>query len=452
MTQAPATSEPVVEAYGNGARTVAVRRPGSGLVCVMLAVAAGSATDPPDLPGCAHFAEHAFFAGGGRFPSAAVVADVIGGLGGVFDAVTHRDYSLFHVKAPASTAGALLELMGELRTHRVPGEAEMCRQHTAMRHEIQAASQQPQRVLRDLADLALYGDTPVGRSPLGDAASLDRLTADHAAGFLRRASGPERSALLVVGDIDPATVQPAAERWLGHEPPNTESPWRRADGAVRAPTGLWRATPGPTVTGCWAVPASGYLLSHRDMQCMRLFNTVLGGSASSCISRALRDELGLTYRTRSVLEPLADVGSLLVLFTGEPDGVAAIVATIRRTIAELLQDGPTGQEVGRARALVKGVYPREREDSTQHARILALELFRRNRFTSQDAEAELLDSLTSQDIIQVAHQVLSPEAGRCVAVGPLPQAGPPLLDHAWNQPADANATSEALAGRASMPA
>lgn len=452
MTLVSTNSAPVVVAHGNGARTVTVWRPGTGLVCVMLAVAAGSATDPPDLPGCAHFAEHAFFAGGGRFPSAAVVADVISGLGGVFDAVTHRDYSLFHIKAPASTAGALLEIMGELRAHHVPNEAEMRRQSTAMRHEIQSASQQPQRVLRDLADLSLYGDTPVGRSPLGDAALLDQLTADHAAGFLRGASGPERTALLVVGDIDPATVQPAAERWLGQEPPNTEPPWRRANGTVRAPAGLWRAALGPTVSGCWAVPASGYLLSHRDMQCMRLFNTVLGGSASSRISRALRDELGLTYRARSVLEPLADVGSLLVLFTGEPDGVAAIVATIRRTIGELLEDGPTAQEVGRARALVKGVYPREREDSTQHARILALELFRRNRFTSQDAEAALLDSVTSEDIVQVARRVLSPEAGRCVAVGPLPQVGPPLLDHAWNEPADVGAASETPSGHASMPA
>ncbi|MFF3432017.1 M16 family metallopeptidase [Streptomyces sp. NPDC002602] len=178
--------------------------------------------------------------------------------------------------------------------------------------------------------------------------------------------------------------------------------------------------PGPTVTGCWAVPAGGHLLSHRDMQCMRLFNTVLGGSAGIRLSRALGDELWLTYRARSVLEPLADVGSLLVLFTGEPDGMAAIVATVRLTMDEPLEDGPTAQEVSRARALVKGVYPREREDSTQHARILALELFRRNRFTIQDAEAELLDSVTSQDIVQVARRVLSPEAGRCVAVGPLP--------------------------------
>lgn len=60
---------------------------------------------------------------------------------------------------------------------------------------------------------------------------------------------------------------------------------------------------------------------------------------------------------------------LLVPFTGEfggePRGVAAIDATSRRMIAALLEDGPTAQEVGRARALVKGVYPREREDSAQ---------------------------------------------------------------------------------------
>ncbi|MFE2426482.1 insulinase family protein [Streptomyces sp. NPDC059373] len=52
--------------------------------------------------------------------------------------------------------------------------------------------------------------------------------------------------------------------------------------------------------GWWAVPGDGYTLSHREMQCLRLFNTVLGGSASSRLSSRIRDREGLSYRVRSV--------------------------------------------------------------------------------------------------------------------------------------------------------
>ncbi|MEU1476217.1 pitrilysin family protein [Streptomyces sp. NPDC005760] len=412
---------PDLRTYPNGARSVALHRPGSGLVCAVLAVSAGSATEPPHQPGCAHFAEHAFFAGSARFPTAAVVAEVIGALGGVFDAVTHRDHMLFHIKAPASAGGALLELLGDLRAHTLLSPGEMDRQRTAVRHEIKAAAGQPQRAVRELAGLALYGDTPVGRSPLGDPDVVDRLTTEDALSYLRGAAGPGRSALVVVGDIAPDRVHAAAEAGLGTERPPAEA-WSRSSGSFVPPVGLWRETAAETVLGCWSVPACGYLLSHREMQCMRLFNTVLGGSASSRLSRVLRDELGLTYRARSVLEPLADVGALLVLFNCDSEGVSAVLDTVRRVLSRLLDEGVSEREIARARALVKGVYAREREDSHAHARLLALELFRRGRFTSQDAESELLESLTAAEVVEVARQVLAPEQGRCAVVGPRPPA------------------------------
>lgn len=428
---------PVLSVHPNGARSVALRRPGSGLVCATLAIAAGSATDPHALPGCAHFTEHAFFAGSRRFPTAAVIAEVIGVLGGVFDAVTHRDYSLFHIKAPAQAGNAVLELLGDLRAHPLLSEREMDKQRAAMRHEIKVAADQPQRVVRELAGLALYGDTAVGRSPLGDAAVLDKLSADDARSFLDRAAGPERSALVVVGDIAPEAVAAAGADGLGTRTPSAgEDRWTRATGEFVPPVSHWRQSAGAGVVGCWAVPAGGYLLSHREMQCMRLFNTVLGGSAASRLSRTLRDELGLSYRVRSVLEPLADVGALLVLFTCDRTGTAQVLDAVRQSITDALEAGVTEREVSRARAMIKGIHAREREDSFVHAKLLALELFRRGRFTEQRSETELLDSIRAEEVVEVARRVLRPEAGRCVAVGPGgPVADLPRLGHEWRQDA-----------------
>ncbi|MEU6348252.1 insulinase family protein [Streptomyces sp. NPDC047072] len=55
----------------------------------------GIRDEPPGQPECAHFTEHAFFAGSARFPTAAVVTEVIGALSAVVDTVTHRDHTPF---------------------------------------------------------------------------------------------------------------------------------------------------------------------------------------------------------------------------------------------------------------------------------------------------------------------------------------------------------------------
>ncbi|MFH8588716.1 M16 family metallopeptidase [Streptomyces celluloflavus] len=406
-------------------------RPGSGIVCATLAIASGSATDPEGLPGCAHFTEHAFFSGSRRLPSAAVVAEVIGALGGVFDAVTHRDYALFHIKAPAGTERAILDIVSDLRLHPLLSDREMDKQRSAVQHEIRMFGEQSQRGVRELAGLALYGDTPVGRSPLGDSRVIDRLTVDHARQFLEHAAGPERTALVVVGDVDEKSVTALARDTLGQET-RREDRWSRANGSFLPPASLWRTMASRGVVGCWAVPGVGYTATHREMQCLRLFNTVVGGSASSRLSQKIRDEQGLSYRVRSILEPLADVGGLLTLFTCELDGLRQILSTVRDVLDEALTDGISDRELARARAMTKGIYAREREDSAVHARLLALELFRRGRFTSQHGESSLLDSISAEEVVDVARRTLSADAGRCAVVGPdVSVADLPKLGHEW---------------------
>jgi hypothetical protein len=96
---------------------------------------------------------------------------------------------------------------------------------------------------------------------------------------------------------------------------------------------------------------------------------------------------------------------------------------VRGALDEMLTDDVTEQELARARAMTKGIYAREREDSVSHARLPALGLFRRGRLTSQQGESALLDTVTADEVVEVA---------RCVAVGPrVPSADLPRLDHQW---------------------
>lgn len=160
---------------------------------------------------------------------------------------------------------------------------------------------------------------------------------------------------------------------------------------------------------------------------MRLFSTVLGGSASSRLNRALRDRLGLTYHTRSLLDPLTDVGALLVLFASGHAAVPQVLRTVRETIDGMLEAGVTQAELSRARAMTRGIYAREREDSAVHARLLGLELFRRKRLTSSAGEAELLASISAEEVLTVARTVLRPDDGRCILVGPQSDDGLPTV-------------------------
>ncbi|MFJ4922211.1 extracellular solute-binding protein [Streptomyces sp. NPDC088725] len=146
----------------------------------------------------------------------------------------------------------------------------------------------------------------------------------------------------------------------------------------------------------------------------------------------LAEESGGTYKA-AVNSPAARAGiAAYTSLFGDDNCPAAKCASMGGVLDEILTDGITEREVARARAMTKGIHAREREDSASHARLLALELFRRDRFTGQRTESALLDTLTADEIVDVARQALSPEAGRCTAVGPeTARSELPGVGHEW---------------------
>ena len=70
-------------------------------VTCMIMLAAGSRYETPDTNGIAHFAEHMFFKGTERRPTAREIGMEVDGLGGEFNAFTSKEYTGYYVKCAA---------------------------------------------------------------------------------------------------------------------------------------------------------------------------------------------------------------------------------------------------------------------------------------------------------------------------------------------------------------
>ena len=90
-----------LERLDNGLRILTAPMDSAQSVTCAIMLAAGSRYETPDTNGIAHFAEHMFFKGTERRPTARDISMEIDAIGGEFNAFTGKEYTGYYVKCAA---------------------------------------------------------------------------------------------------------------------------------------------------------------------------------------------------------------------------------------------------------------------------------------------------------------------------------------------------------------
>ena len=101
----------------NGLRVVTAPMPQAKSVACFLMMAAGSRYETRDSSGIAHFAEHMFFKGTERRPTARDISSEIDAIGGEFNAFTGKEYTGYFVKCAAEHRDIALDVLVDMIRH-----------------------------------------------------------------------------------------------------------------------------------------------------------------------------------------------------------------------------------------------------------------------------------------------------------------------------------------------
>ncbi|MGW6583068.1 M16 family metallopeptidase [Streptomyces globisporus] len=178
---------------------------GRGLAAVALTVAAGGDDDPAGRHGTAHLVEHLMFPRSGREgaadPTGEGYAALVAGAGGVCNAETHRDHTVFHTTVPADALPDALAWEARRLLGFAPTEDVIRTETDVIGEEIRGAGDAGRYWESALG--ALY---PGSRDSFGTPTELAGITAGEVEAFFRSHYTARRMVLSVVGDVDPAGV------------------------------------------------------------------------------------------------------------------------------------------------------------------------------------------------------------------------------------------------------
>jgi zinc protease len=183
-----------------------------GHVSLRLIVQAGSLDERADERGYAHFVEHMAFAGTVHYPAGKLVLFLQGiglGFGADLNADTSFTHTIYKLDLPAGRyLPQGLEVLRDYADGLTFPDYALDRQRGVILSELRARATAQSEFSREWLALLYAGTALPQRMPIGEASLITRADAAGLRAFYRRCYRPERMIVLVVGDIDPAAVEP----------------------------------------------------------------------------------------------------------------------------------------------------------------------------------------------------------------------------------------------------
>ncbi len=140
----------------------------------------------------------------------------------------------------------------------------------------------------------------------------------------------------------------------------------------------------------------------RERAALSIYSTLLGGSMGSRLFEEIREKRGLCYSVYALDHAFADV-PILQLGSGlESAKCVEAYTRMREIVRELRDDGPTEEEVQRARAYAAGRLVLAFENTNAVARYAANQRIVFGEDIDPDAAIAALDAVTYEEVREVA--------------------------------------------------
>jgi predicted Zn-dependent peptidase len=400
----------------NGIRLLTAPMPNVQSTSCFLMFAAGSRYETAETNGIAHFAEHMFFKGTERRPTAKDIAVEVDSIGGEFNAFTGKEYTGYYVRCAAEHAPVAFDVLVDMIRHSRFDEDEIEREKGVIVEEMNMYFDTPRDYLGGLYENLLYGDQPLGWDIIGRKETVRGATRDTFLDYIGRWYQPTRLVVGVGGRFDGDLIarleELVSEFQLG-EMPGPDPVRLNGNGSPRVVVHTKQSDQAHLSVGTLSHP-----LGHPDRYALQLLATVLGGGMSSRLFTEVRERRGLAYYVFGTNNSYTDTGSLYsqagVDINRIDDAVATIVGELRR----IAEEPVPADELEKARSFTKGRFVLQLE--SPHGTIMYG--LRREVLEGQATEPTevlaALDAVTVEDLQRVAQDVIGRNALNLAVIGP----------------------------------
>ena len=403
----------------NQLRVLTSTMPHTKSVSVTISVGAGSRYESDEMAGLSHFLEHLPFKGTESWPTARHVSEAIEGVGGIMNASTDREVTVFWCKVARLHFKQAFSVLLDLVLHPILDPEEMEKEREVIQEELRMTNDYPSHRVDLLMDEVLWPEQAMGRDVGGTLESVNGINLDQIRDYMLQQYNPANTVVAVAGNVDHDEVADMVNEATRHWRPCESLQWEPAVDyyGKRGIGSVARVEERQSDQAHICLGLPGLSLTDPDRYALALFNGVLGDGMSSRLFLNLREEQGLVYDVSSSLNHFLDCGSLVVYCGVEPRKTQDAVRAVVSDLAGMRAPVPS-TELNKAREFAKGRLLLRMEDTRSVAAWLGAHEQLLGKVSTIDETIEEIDQVSSEDIARVAERLLDPNKLRLAVVGP----------------------------------
>jgi zinc protease len=410
---------PTRKRLGNGSLIIAKESRVTPAVTISASVSSGTESDPPALPGVAHFLSRVIDRGT-ESKTADEIAELLDSRGVSLSVAAMRHAFVLSCTCLAEDFSTLLALVADVMRNPSLPEQEIATRRGEIITGIRQDQDSPAMVAVEEELALLYPNGhPYGQKAKGTIETVELIDRPALARMHSDRFSPSELVVVCVGDVDAARAVDETAKvfgdWRGH-------PLAPALVASPLPVTARRQAVFPMMNKSQADIAYGFnTIARRDpaYYAFSLMNNVLGQYAlGGRLGDSIRERQGMAYYVFSAFEPNIGQGPLVIRAGVNPANVDRAIASIDEEVRRMAANGLTAQELADSKRYLVGSMPRMLETNGGIASFLqTCEQF--GLGMDHDLRLpEMLNAVSLEQANEVARRFLVPERATITIAGP----------------------------------
>jgi predicted Zn-dependent peptidase len=381
----------------------------------------GSRYETDQEAGVSHFLEHMFFKGSAHYGGAKEIAEAIEGVGGVLNAATDKELTMYWARVPKTKAKLAIDVLGDMLFQPLLDATELEKERLVVLEELRMYQDSPQDYVHSLFEQISWPDHPLGREVGGTDTSVRGLTRDDLMRYLEQHYQLRNLVVTIAGPLSHDEAIGLIEPYLKARGNGAAPSFLPSNGNGLKPFVLMKTKKTEQAHLCLGVHAPSYM--HRDRHVIDILNCVLGEGMSSRLFLEVREKLGLAYDVHSYVNKMYDTGVLGVYAGTEPRQAARAVGAIVGQLRRLCEEPVSPTELTKAKEFYKGRLLLQMESTNSVATWYGGQEALTGRIQDVEQTVAQIDAVGADDLMRIARELFS-QALQLAVIGPFRSDAP----------------------------
>lgn len=403
---------PEISHLDNGVRILTETMPHVRSVSLGIWVKTGSRQDPVARLGMAHFVEHMLFKGT-HTRNALQIAKDIDALGGILNAQTAKEYTVYYVKVLDESIGKASDVLFDIFLNSVCDPEELEKEKRVVLQEISMTEDTPDDYINDLFAEAFFHNTPLGTSILGTTDTVSAISREDCLAFITQVYDAGSIVISGVGNIEHAQLVDLAAHRFAHLPRNP-----RAHTIAKPPMGGNRAIHVKDLEQIhFNLGTRGPAMSDETRWTYIVLNSLLGGSMSSMLFQEAREKLGLVYSIYSYLSAYDDCGVMAIYAATTPENIVKTLDVVGTQLKRVKQGDLGDMQLEEVKALIRGNLLLARESTENRMSSIAKNELYYRRDVPIEEVLRKINAVSTEAIVELAREIFVDNQMTLVSLG-----------------------------------